>query len=221
MTKLNCAFISLFLVSAFFFSLASATAEQRLVVADFSSGVDVKGIPPGWRLKENSGKADISVVQEGPIHALRFRSKDSSFSLQKSTDVNLQEYPLLSWKWKVTQLPVGGDFRKRSSDDQAAQLFLGFSNSKVIVYIWDSSAPMGVTGNTWSPPFMTIKAVVVRSGHLETGRWLTETRNVYEDYRKIFGKEPPKIEGLRLQINSQHTKSSAESFFADIAFEKR
>jgi hypothetical protein len=220
MRKLNCVVISFFVLFGVFYFLLPAIAVQRLVVADFSSGTGEKGIPPGWRLKENSGKADISVVQEGPIHALRLRSNDSSFSLQKPLDVNPQEYPLLSWRWKVTQLPDGGDFRNRSSDDQAAQLFLGFSNSKIIVYLWDSSAPKGLTEDASSPPFMTVKAVVVRSGPQDTGRWITETRNVYEDYRRIFGKEPPKIQGLRLQINSQHTDSSGESFFADIAFEK-
>jgi Protein of unknown function (DUF3047) len=220
MRRPNYLFISFFVVFAVFFFLVPATAVQRLVIGDFASGAGEKGIPPGWKLKESSGKADISIVQEGSIHALRLRSKDSSFSLQKSVAVNPQEYPLLSWKWKVTRLPDGGDFRKHSSDDQAAQLFLGFSNSNIIVYIWDSSAPKGLTEDAWSPPFMTIKAVVVRSGHHETGKWITETRNVYEDYRKIFGEEPPKIAGLRLQINSQHTESSGESFFADIAFEK-
>jgi hypothetical protein len=210
--------IVLFIVLVLFI-LQPASAVQKLVVADFSSGVNQKGIPSGWELKEKSGKADISVVQDKSFHAVRLRSNDTSFSIQKPIDVNPSEYPLFTWKWKVTQLPEGGDFRKPRADDQAAQLFLAFSNSNIIVYIWDSSAPQGMTADANSPPFMTIKAIVIRSGWRETGKWLTETRNVYEDYRKIFKEDPPKIAGLRLQINSQHTDSSGECFFADIAFE--
>jgi hypothetical protein len=210
--------IVLFIVHVLFI-LQPASAVQKLVVADFSSGVNQKGIPSGWELKEKSGKADISVVQDKSFHAVRLRSNDTSFSIQKPIDVNPSEYPLFTWKWKVTQLPEGGDFRKPRADDQAAQLFLAFSNSNIIVYIWDSSAPQGMTADANSPPFMTIKAIVIRSGWRETGKWLTETRNVYEDYRKIFKEDPPKIAGLRLQINSQHTDSSGECFFADIAFE--
>ena len=30
--------------------------------------------------------------------------------------------------------------------------------------------------------------------------------------------EPPEVSGVRLQTNSQHTGTSAESFFADVAF---
>jgi hypothetical protein len=208
-------FISLILLHPY-----PIAALQKMVVADFSSGLDHKGVPSGWKLKERSGKADISIVQEGSLHALRLRSDDTSFSIQKPVDVNPHEYPLFTWKWKVTQLPEGGDFRKRKADDQAAQLFLAFSDSNIIVYIWDSSAPEGLTDDALAPPFMTIKAVVVRSGRSDTGKWLTETRNVYEDYRNIFGKEPPRIAGIRIQINSQHTDTSCESFFADIGFEK-
>jgi Protein of unknown function (DUF3047) len=43
---------------------------------------------------------------------------------------------------------------------------------------------------------------------------------VYQDYKKLFRAEPPPVSGVRLQINSQHTGTTAESYFADVAFEK-
>jgi hypothetical protein len=70
-------------------------------------------------------------------------------------------------------------------------------------------------------PFMTVKVVVVRSGPAELGRWIAETRNVYEDFKKFFGDEPPPVKGMRLQINSQHTRTSAESYFGDVVFQKQ
>jgi len=208
------------LVSLCLLSLSPAWATQPLVVADFSSGVDASGVPLGWELKERSGKADFSVLKDGDIHALCLRSEDTSFSLQRPVDIDPREYPVLSWKWKVTELPEGGDFREWKKDDQAAQLFVAFSNAKIIVYIWDTTAPQGWTDDAWSPPFIRIKAIVVRSGHTETGRWISETRNAYEDYKALFGDEPPRIAGIRIQINSQHTETSGESFFADLVFTK-
>lgn len=195
-------------------------AADRTVIADFSSGVDARGVPKGWQVKEKSGKADFAVVMDGAIHALRLRSANTSFSIQKEVKVDLKQFPVLTWKWKVTDLPKGGDFRKSKTDDQAAQLFIAFSKTQAIVYIWDTTAPQGVIGDASAPFFMTIKAVAVRSGAAETGKWITESRNVYEDYKKFFGKEPPPVTGVRLQINSQHTGTSAESYFADVAFEK-
>lgn len=208
------------LISFLFFS-AAAHADDRLVIADMSAGGDASGIPNGWQLKEKSGKADFAIIKDGDIHALKLKSADTSFSIQKEVDVDVRQYPVLTWKWKVTRLPAGGDFRRSKTDDQAAQLFLGFSKTKAIVYIWDTTAPQGLMEDAPAPPFMTIKAVVMRSGASETGRWIAETRNVYEDYKKLFGSEPPHIAGIRMQINSQHTETSAESYFADVAFKKQ
>ena len=198
-----------------------AWAEDRIVIADFLSGVDAGGVPIGWQLKEKSGKADLAVVKDAGVVAVRLRSADTSFSLQKDVHVDLKQFPILTWKWKVTKLPAGGDFRNSGTDDQAAQLFLAFSKTRAIVYIWDTTAPQGTAGNAAAPFFMSIKAVVVRSGRTGAGEWITETRNVYDDYRRLFGEEPSEVAGVRIQINSQHTGTSAESYFGDIAFKKQ
>jgi hypothetical protein len=200
---------------------APAWASDRIVIADFSTWRDAKNVPPDWELKVKSGKADLLVAKDGGFTAVQLRSRNSSFSLQKGVKIDLKRYPLLSWNWKVTQLPTNGDFRKSKTDDQAAQLFLAFTRTKAIVYIWDTSAPQGLTEPTSPVPFMTVHVVVVRSGPAGLGTWINETRNVYEDYKKFFGSEPPEVTGVRLQINSQHTGSSAESFFADIEFRKQ
>ncbi len=202
-------------------AVSPAWAEDRLVIADFSSGVDAKGVPPGWQVKEKSGKADFAVVKDGDLHALALRSANTSFSLQKEVKVDVKQYPVLSWKWKVTKLPKDGDFRRSRTDDQAAQLFLAFTKTKAIVYIWDTTAPQGLMESTSPVPFMTVKVVVVRSGPSELGKWITETRNVYEDYKKFYGEDPPVVSGMRLQINSQHTETSGESWFANVEFKKQ
>jgi hypothetical protein len=90
----------------------------------------------------------------------------------------------------------------------------------IIVYIWDTTAPRGLMQDANSPPLVNIKAIVVRSGPSDTGKWIAETRNVYDDYRKLFNKEPPVLGGMRIQINSQHTGTAAESYFANVMFKK-
>jgi len=199
-----------------FMLAAAAWAGDRVVIADFSSGTTA-----GWQIKEKSGKADVSVVKDGDIAAVKFRSTDTSFSLQREVNVNLKLFPILSWKWKVTKLPAGGDFRKSRTDDQAAQLFVAFTKTKAIVYIWDTSAPQGLMEDTTPVPFMHVKVVVVRSGSAGIGTWITETRNVYDDYRRLFGDDPGPVNGMRLQINAQHTGTSAESYFADVFFSRK
>ena len=196
-------------------------ADDSIVIADFSTWIVPKGMPPSWELKVKSGKASFDVMRDGDIPALHLKSVDSSFSVQGKVNVDVKRYPVLSWRWKVTQLPKGGDFRKSRTDDQAAQLFVAFTDTKAIVYIWDTTAPQGLMESTSPVPFMTVKVVVVRSGPAELGKWIAETRNVYEDFKKFYGDEPPVVKGMRFQINSQHTRTSAESWFADVVFKKR
>ena len=199
-----------------------AWAADRVVVGDFSQGADAKGVPEAWALAEKSGHASLALAKLDGLNALVMRSADTSFSIQRQVKVDLEQYPILTWKWKVTKLPAGGDFRKTKTDDQAAQLFVALSKTRAIVYLWDTTAPQGLTAEASAPPPMKIKVVVVRSGPAQTGRWITETRNVYEDYRKLFGggEKPLVVSGMRIQINTQHTKTSAESYFADLVFKK-
>ena len=201
-------------------TLSAAWAFPPLIIADFSAKVGKNGVPLGWQLKERSGKANLAVIKDGDIYALRMRSANDSFAIQKRVNVSTLQYPILSWKWKVLALPEGGDFRDHDTDDQAAQLFLAFASRKIIVYLWDTTAPKGLIADAYAPPFMKVKAIVVRSGYTETGKWLSETRNAYEDFKKLFGEEPPPIIGIRLQINSQHTETMGESLFADVVFRR-
>ena len=197
-------------------------ADDRNCIGDFSTGLDERGAPKGWQLKEKIGQAHFSIEKVDGLDALQLRSTNTSFSFQREMRADLDVYPILSWKWKVTKLPEGGDFRRRSTDDQAAQLFVAFNKSKFIVYIWDTTAPKDLFADAFAPPFMSIKVIVLRSGTGDTGKWITETRNVYEDYKRVYGDSPkaPVVSGMRIQINTQHTRTSAESYFADLTFKK-
>jgi Protein of unknown function (DUF3047) len=174
--------------------------------------------PNGWALKVKSGQADVSTTKDGDVVALHFKSVKSSFSLERDVDVDPAKMPYLAWQWKVVQVPKGGDFRHYSSDDQAAQVLVGFDERHVLTYIWDTTAPQGTMDNASAPPLMHIYAIVCRSGTAEVNSWLAESHNIAADYFKAFGKPAPHVKGLRLQINSQHTGTVAESYFADMAF---
>jgi hypothetical protein len=92
--------------------------------------------------------------------------------------------------------------------------------SRIIGYVWDTTAPAGTVVK--SPSVGAVTYVVVRSGRSDAGRWLTETRNVRDDYRQIYGEEPPEAIGLiSLAIDSNDTRSTAESCVGEILFRGR
>ena len=198
-------------------SLLAASAPMAILVLDTSTAPHDR-LPDGWRLKVNRGTADITVIEEPNSKVLRFKSRKSSFGLERGVDVDTSQFPYLTWSWKVSELPAGGDFRRSSTDDQAAQVLVLFADRHVLAYIWDSSAPKGTLQSASSLPLVHIFALVCRSGAEELNRWLPEAHNLADDYRKAFDRPPAYVKGIRLQINSQHTGSAAESYFGSISF---
>jgi hypothetical protein len=203
---------------------ARAISIEEVVVGDFLQTEQQK-VPRGWELSVHEGEPDLTLVPDGGGQALKLRSRLSSYSLTKAVDIDLKKTPYLEWQWKVTELPTGGDFRRPVTDDQAAQLIVVFSwgglRQEVIMYMWDSTAPEGTASKLPSPPFypfLDLHAVVVRSGEAQAGKWITERRDVVADYRRLFGREPERIRGVRIQINSQHTKSQAEAYWRSVKF---
>jgi hypothetical protein len=192
------------------------TAPLALIIYDVHH--TQPGLPDGWRLKVSQGTPDFSIQNDAHGKIIRLRSVKSSFGLERKVDIDATQFPFLQWTWKVNELPRGGDFRRATTDDQAAQVLVAFNDRRVLTYLWDSSAPRNTIQSASNIPFMHIFAVVCRSGPSELNQWLSESRNVVEDYQRAFGHPPQRVEGIRLQINSQHTGSSAESYFGDVAF---
>ena len=139
--------------------------------------------------------------------------------------LDLNKFPVLSWKWKVTKLPAGADARNVESDDQAAGIYVvfprfpSFINSQLIGYVWETSAPVGSILKSRKNPL--VHYIVVRSGMDDLDKWITEKRNVMDDYRRVFGSEAPKVGGIALMIDTDDTLSDAESYFARVEFNGR
>ncbi|HSB60396.1 MAG TPA: DUF3047 domain-containing protein, partial [Vicinamibacteria bacterium] len=62
--------------------------------------------------------------------------------------------------------------------------------------------------------------VVVRSGPADVGRWVTERRDVRDDFKRIYGEEPDSPGAISVAIDSNDTRSAAESFVGPIVFRR-
>jgi hypothetical protein len=199
------------------FAFQAITSPLALIVLNTASWDS--GRPPlDWQVKVNHGRPEFGVCADNAVPCLHLKSVNASFALERRVDVQPSQMPFLTWRWKVTQLPSRGDFRHSTTDDQAAQLLVAFDDNRVITYIWDTNAPKGTAQHAGGVPLLKIFAVVCESGNTDAGRWVAESRNLAVDYEHAYGKPAPRVKGLRLQINSQHTGSVAESYFGEVAF---
>jgi Protein of unknown function (DUF3047) len=211
---------------AAFAVVATAPAAERVFVEDWRSyRSGTRGIPGEWKEQTWGSPAyDLEIVAEDGLPVLHLRSKgdNSTISRDLKASVNLDETPILEWSWKVTRLPTGGNACQKSTDDQAAQVYIAWLRvpesvrSRIIGYVWDSTATAGTICK--SQKTSTVTYVVLRSGSDQLGKWITERRNVAEDFRRIYGEPPDKPSGLSVGIDSDDTGSSAESFVGPIIF---
>jgi hypothetical protein len=208
-------------------AVTAAWAADEVVVEDWSKGAGTKGIAPGWKGQNwGSPKYDFTVVQDDGRKALHMKSANDGSTISKEVKgtVDLKATPVLEWSWKAVVLPKGGDSRKKATDDQAAQIFVVWPRfpeavrSRIIGYVWDTTAPVGTIVK--SEKTGTVTYVVVRSGGAELGKWVTERRNVAEDFRKIYGEDPEPPGAVSISIDSNDTSSVAESFMGAIRFKK-
>jgi len=170
-------------------------------------------------------------------------AKASASGLTREVKINPKEYPIVQWRWKVANILKKGDVRKKEGDDYPARIYVTFEYdpSKLslfektkygtikllygqypplgaINYIWESKAPVG----TMVPnPFTDrVMMFVVETGPSKLNQWVNEERNIFEDYKKAFGQEPPMISGIAIMTDTDNTGESATAYYGDILFKK-
>ncbi|HEU4368282.1 MAG TPA: DUF3047 domain-containing protein [Methylomirabilota bacterium] len=207
---------------------AVAGAADHVLVEDWSKPpVGTKGIPAGWKGQNwGSPRYDLTVVADDGRKVLHLRSvnEGSTISREIRGQVDLKETPILEWTWKAVALPRGGHSCRKATDDQAAQIYVAWPRfpesvrSRIIGYVWDTTAPAGTICK--SEKTGTVTYVVVRSGPADLGKWFTERRDVAADFKRIYDDDAEPPAAISVSIDSNDTNSTAESFLGPLLFRR-
>jgi len=207
--------------------LAAPPSETDLVlVEDWTrQPLNSRGVPDTWTAHETIGghpAYDFTIVETDGRRALQMRSNDDHSTIAKNISVDLKATPWLEWNWKVVALPDRADVRRRETSDAAAHVYVVWPRwpaalrSRLIGYIWDANLPAGSVQR--SQKTGTVTFIVVRTGKAELGKWVTERRNVREDYRVVYGEDAEDPTVIALSIDTNDTRSWTESFLGPIRF---
>lgn len=60
------------------------------------------------------------------------------------------------------------------------------------------------------------KMIAVESGNGNAGQWLTEERDLFADYRTLFGVDPPEAQAIAIMTDSDNTGGVAEAWYGEI-----
>lgn len=174
-----------------------------------------------WENKIFKGKT-VYAVESDTLHALSRNSASAIFYKIKQR-FRAQDYPMLSWKWKVVRFPAPDRLKERRGierDDYAARVYVIFPSifilsSRVLEYVWDENSPVESISD--SPYSASIKLIVAHAEKSDRGKWILEKRNILEDYRKAFGREPSlRVGAIALMSDADNTADVAEAYFDDI-----
>jgi hypothetical protein len=166
-------------------------------------------------------KRPPAVVLEAGRPVLQLTTFAEALRIGRALKIDVARTPWLVWEWKALALPDGGDVRNPKRNDQAGRVMLAFEGLKGILYVWDTTAPVGTEVRPEELEMFQRVLIVVRSGPGEIGQWLGERRNVVADYRRLFGKEPPPIKLVGVESHSNDTRTSTTIRFGTLLFESR
>lgn len=182
-----------------------------------------------WQEKVFKNRVLYAVEMERKGGYLSAKSEKACSGLFYKIRFNPKEFPIISWQWKVMRFPekpasiTAGTAEKDGwieKDDYAARVYIVFPSwnfiwTQSIEYIWDEHLPEGTI--ITSPYFRNIKLMVIESGKKNMGQWVFEKRNIYEDYKKAFGRPPSlSVGAVALMTDTDNTLSTAEALYKDI-----
>lgn len=222
-----------------------AQSGAVLEVGKFSAGPVGAALPDGWKpltFKKIPKQTEYALVKEGEQVVVKAVSEASASGLTKEVTINPKDYPIVRWHWKIENLLQRSDVSRKDGDDYPARLYITFAYDPdhvsfgrklkyqagralfgdipigALNYIWETKTPVGTIVENAYTDFAQM--IVVESGPSRVGMWVEEERNIYEDYKKAFGEEPPLINGVAIMSDTDNTKERAVAFYGDIEFGK-
>jgi len=222
-----------------------AEAPALLEVGKFSSAPVGQALPDGWKpltFKKIPKQTAYELIKDGDAVVVKAVSDASASGLTKAVNIDPKEYPIVRWRWKVENVLKHSDVTRKDGDDYSARLYITFAYDPdkvslgkklrfktgqaifgdipigALNYIWDTNTPIGTIVENAYTDFAQM--VVVESGTQKVGRWVSEERNIYEDYKQAFGEEPPLMNGVAIMTDTDNTKEQATAYYGDIQFAK-
>ena len=150
-----------------------------------------------WREIEIGGQTTYDIVDLEGQKCLRASSHHGASMLVTSVRFRPDQYPWLSWRWRIEQSVVGEDLQRKEGSDASARIYVYFDSKGLpwqkrnLDFVWSDHLPLNTL---FSSAFAsTSKILVVDGGAATVGKWRLIERNLAEDYRRAFGELPTRV----------------------------
>lgn len=175
-----------------------------------------------WPTRSFEGETEYRVVEREGTRVLQASARQQASAKYLEREVDLGETPYLHWCWQVSGIHEGLDETQKSGDDYPARVYVAHKTGLLpwqvesVNYVWASSQP---EGSDWPNAFTSrAQLLALQSGDARVGQWVSEVRNVREDYQRLFGSRPAHIDGLALMSDGDNADVDATAWFTHLAF---
>lgn len=213
--------ISILHACALFSCMANTSIAERIQIADFSAAS-----LEGWKEKKFKSSTSYQLSQIPDKHVLLAESRNSASALIKKVRIDIKKYPYLNWSWRTENRLDTEDEKTKSGDDYALRIYVVVDGgtlpwrTKAVNYVWANRASKG---EVWKNAFAGKNAMMMalRDRQDELSTWYSEKRNVYEDLKRLFGKEFRFIDAIVIMTDTDNCHGQAKAYYGDIYFSKK
>jgi len=200
--------------------------------------------PENWHLRKRffgpTKNASAQWVVEDGVEAVKLYSRAALTFLEKPVKINIKEFPIVTWRWKVEDILEGVAERTVQGDDHPIRIFFVFEpdtleqswwfrlkrflyldwyhghpvGGRFMEYLWSSHLKKGEIIRDPRKPKQ--KLMVIEGGRNHLGKWLSYERNLYEDFTMLYNEEPRKLIFIGILNDTDQTGQEATSYIADL-----
>jgi hypothetical protein len=177
----------------------------------------------GWWLVKFFAVPSTLYSKTGGI--IKAESRGTRSSLFKDVGEKEKDYPILSWKWKVSNVVHSAIETRKDRHDAAARVIVVLGREKrfrlfgrepwglKIEYIWASHLPQGHLFD--HPGEKDSKIFVLESGKGKVGQWVSEARNIHKDFKTAFNMDPPGVLVIGIETDTDHSNEMVTAWYSE------
>ncbi|MEP2920291.1 MAG: DUF3047 domain-containing protein [Sulfitobacter sp.] len=186
---------------------------------DLLADLDTGNLTEGWKERRffRVTPTDYRMTTEDDAPALRCTTNHSASILARDTDIAIDDLPILSWQWKVTQ-PIQStlDEDTHEGDDHPLRYYLRFVNDageeKSTEIIWSNkkyaAGDFKIIGDFYH--------LVANGLDANVGTWHDQTVDLRKLYADIGGIGDARLDVIGFFCDSDNTGANSDGYFRNI-----
>ena len=187
-----------------------------------------------FQFSGNKNPTKFTVVKDSNFTYLKIVSDSSASGLIHKNQFNPNQYPVLSWRWRVNDIIDEADGRTKSGDDYPIRVFVMFDDDSAGTSFWTSirnsaikllygmEPPESSLCFVWSnrvynekffdsPYSETVKIIPIQMGEAGLKVWFEHRININEQFREVFNRPCPGSAKIAIMADTDNLEVSTRA----------